>query len=103
MTTAAHLGTRRLASHPTTGSRPAAMNSARPMSTSTERARIASSASPTVTATPAAPAMPMKKGERRSIGRPRRPSPPLSSACISAALAASRSGCVSGSTVSGIR
>ncbi len=41
------------------------MNSARPMSTSTERALMASSTSPMVTATPAAPAMPMKNGERR--------------------------------------
>ena len=44
------------------------MNSARPMSTSTGRARITSSTSAMVMATPAAPAIPMKKGERRCIG-----------------------------------
>ena len=45
------------------------------MSTSTERALMSSSASPYVTATPAAAAMPTKNGERRFIGRPSRPSP----------------------------
>ena len=94
MTTAADRGTRRLVSQLTTGSRPAAMNSARPMSTSTERARIASSSSAMVMATPAAPAIPMNKGERRSIGLPSRPRPPVSSACLAATLAASSTGCV---------
>ena len=87
MTTAAHRGTRRLVSQLTTGSRPAAMNRARPMSSSTERARTTSSSSAIVMATPAAPAIPMKKGERRSTGRPSLPRLPVSSACVAATLA----------------
>src|SRR6266566_8354996 len=88
--TAAHRGTRCLVSQLTTGSRPAAMNSASPMSTSTERALMTSSTRPMVTATPAAPVIPMKNGERRSIGRPSRPRLPVSSACFAATRAASR-------------
>jgi hypothetical protein len=46
ITTAAQRGTRRRVSQATTGSRPIAMNSARPISTSTDRTLITSSTSP---------------------------------------------------------
>ncbi|MGH3393743.1 MAG: hypothetical protein ACRDPO_03550 [Streptosporangiaceae bacterium] len=42
-----------------------------------------------MTATPAAAIMPMKNGERRSSGRPGRPSPPVSSATLAATSTAS--------------
>ena len=86
--TAVQRGSRRRVSQFTAGSSPAAMNRARPMRTSTDRALISSSTSPYVTATPAAAAMPTKNGERRFMGRPSRPSPPVSSAIAAAASTA---------------